>query len=119
MTDLDTRAERVRAIVTSLHGKVLDRQDDVMTVEVPADIMGGFTTLAGMGGFSAILQKQSTKMAPRRIVNISGQVVVCDEMVTTAFYSFKVSLQPHHVAVEAKPHAGATAITAPTPPFGG
>jgi hypothetical protein len=116
MTDLPTRADRIQQIAELLHGRVLARDGDAMWIEIPADVIGGALTPFGMGGFPAAIGKQSTRLAPRRIVNMVGHTVVCDEKVTTAFYGFKVSLQPHAVAVATDPHAATIAITATTKP---
>jgi hypothetical protein len=42
-------------------------------------------------------------MAPRRVVTMGGQVVVCDDTMTTAYYCFKIDLAPRAVAVETQP----------------
>jgi hypothetical protein len=38
MTDLEARADRVRAVVEGNHGKVLGRHGNTMRIEIPADI---------------------------------------------------------------------------------
>jgi hypothetical protein len=38
MTDLDARADRVRAIVESNFGRIIDCDGTTMKVEVPADV---------------------------------------------------------------------------------
>jgi hypothetical protein len=67
----------------------------------------------GASGFSAIINGQSTRLAPRRVVNMQGGIVVCDEMTTMAFYTFKVDLKRQDVAIEKAPHAAAVAMTRP------
>jgi hypothetical protein len=67
-----------------------------------------------MSGFFAIITGQRVGMAPRRITNMAGQTVVCDEQATMAFYTFRGDLAPRMVAVETVPH-GATGGMAATP----
>jgi hypothetical protein len=55
--DLEARADRVRAIAEAVHGKVIGRSRNVVTVEIPADMTSGAITLFGTSGFSAILGK--------------------------------------------------------------
>ncbi len=117
MTDLDQRADRVRQIAELLHGRVLARDGDVMHVEVPADNLGGAFGLFGMGGFRALVKgQQTTRMAPRRLVTMGNQVVVCDEMVTTVFMPMVITLTSRHIAIDHSGHGAAPAITRQTGP---
>jgi hypothetical protein len=120
MTDLAARAECVAQIVSAVHGRVIGRAGKIMTVEIPADMMSSAGTLLGMSGFSATIGRQSTRLAPRRVTNAAGNVIVCDgDLVTQAYFSYDVHLAPHAAAVEPTPHAGAISITRPTPPVRG
>jgi hypothetical protein len=47
---------------------------------------------SGSSGFSTTIAGQRVGMAPRRVVTMGGQVVVCDDTVTTAYYCFKIDL---------------------------
>jgi hypothetical protein len=105
LTDLDARAARVAEIAKSLFGKALDREVvhieelvddevherdiDVMFCEIPADMAGAAASMFGTGGFSAVIVGQSTRLAPRRVVTMQNQTIVCPEMDTMAFYKFK------------------------------
>jgi hypothetical protein len=115
VTDLAARAQ---AITEAVHGGVIGRTRNTMQIEVPADCMAGAVTLLGMGGFSAILWKQSTRLAERRVVDMNGNTVTCPgDLVTTAFFSYTVDLRSHANAV--KPAPSAADITRQRPPFGG
>jgi hypothetical protein len=103
MTDLDARADRVKAIAECVGGKVLDRNGNTVRVEIPADKTSGLVVLWGMGGFIPIFRRQEFRTG----------------IVSQAFYIYDVDLRPHSAAVETTPHAAAIAITAPTPKFGG
>ena len=117
MTDLAARADRVQAITEAVRGRVIGRTRNTMQIEVPADTIAGAITLFGMGGFSAILGKQSTRLAERRIADMNGNTVTCPgDLVTMAFFTYSVDLRPHAAAVEAQPHAGAISITRPVKP---
>jgi hypothetical protein len=113
--DLAARADRVAQIAKAVYGRVLSRNRNTMVIEIPADTMTGAVTLLGMSGFSAILGKQSTKLAERRVVDTNGNVVTCpNDLVTTAFFTYTVDLRPHGDA--AKPAPSAADITRPTKP---
>ena len=72
-----------------------------------------------MGGFSAILGKQSTRLAERRVVDMNGNTVTCPgDLVTMAFFTYTVDLRPPSVAVADSPEAGTKHITRPTRPVG-
>jgi hypothetical protein len=104
---LDERAARVKVIAEMLHGSVLSREGDAMTVEVAADCLGGALGLLGQGGFIFNVGRQTTKMAP------------CSEEVTTAFMGVNIDLAPRDAKVETMPHSAAIAATQPTRPPGG
>jgi hypothetical protein len=125
------RADRVRQIAESLFGRVHssgtlefieedrrgiphDRSVDFVDVEIPADLAGAAAGMLGMGGFTAYITGQDARMAPRRITGMQGQTIVCEDEALTAFYSYRVELQPRAVAVSHDPHAGAKAQTRPT-----
>lgn len=57
--DLSERARRVQIICNTLYGSVLDQDDDVMHVEIPADLAGAAASLFGAGGFSAVIIGQT------------------------------------------------------------
>jgi hypothetical protein len=116
MSDVNARADRVRTIVEAVYGRVIGRSRNVMQVEIPADLISSAVTLFGMGGFSATIGKQSTRLAERRVVDTNGNTIVCPgDLVTMAFFTYTVDLRPHSAAVETTPHAVAITITAPTP----
>lgn len=100
MTDIEARANRVRAVAESVGGKVLDRNGDAMRIEIPADVAPGLMMLWGEGGFIPIFRHQEFR---------SGTV-------SMAYYVYDVGLQPPTLPTVA---AGTAAITAPTPPFKG
>jgi hypothetical protein len=91
----EARAERVRAIAEDVaHGKVLSREGERMTFEVPADMAPGLASLWGQSSLVPIFIGQDVRLAPRRVVNSHGVIVVCDDApaVTTAFYKYRVDL---------------------------
>ncbi|MGJ4888993.1 hypothetical protein ACQR1Y_12405 [Bradyrhizobium sp. HKCCYLRH3099] len=89
----EERAEQVRRIAELAHGRVVARNDDVMTIEVPADVSIGLHRLWGQGGFAVQFRGQTTRAAPRRVTNTNGQTIVCEgDLVTTAFYTLDVQL---------------------------
>jgi hypothetical protein len=91
---LDERAARVKVIAEMLHGSVLSREGDAMTVEVP-DCLGGVLGLLGQGGFIFNVGRQTTKMAR------------CSEEVTTAFMGVNIDLAPRDAKVETMSHSAA------------
>jgi hypothetical protein len=121
-------------VAEALHGKVLgrsvveyveviedtpyDRSTEIMHVEIPADMTGADANMFGMSGFTAVIIGQDTRLAPRRIIDMDSRTIVCDELTTIAFYTFRVELTPHAARVETQPHVAAIAITRPTKPFG-
>ena len=120
MSNLDHRADRVRIIAHTLHGSVLDRDGDKMVIEIPADLLGDALGLLGQGGFGFSIGKQTSPTTTKRIIGMSGQIVVCEgHEELMAFYEINVDLTPKTVRVADLPHAGAIRITAPTKPFGG
>jgi hypothetical protein len=72
MTDLDARADRVRMICHTLFGKVLDRDGHLLTIEIPADLLGAALGMLSAGGFAMPdgVGAQSARMSPRRITTI-------------------------------------------------
>jgi hypothetical protein len=102
MTDLEARADRVRAVVQGHHGKVIRRIGDTIEIEVPADIAIGLSSLWGEGGFLAIYQGQSVRLAPRRVTDMQWNIVVCHgDLVTTPFYRYHIDLVPQRVRMPA------------------
>ena len=101
MTDLDARAERVRAIAESNHGRVVDRVGYVMTVEIPADISIALNAVWGEGGFSCLFIGQRTRLSHRRVIDAYGHTIVRHQMVTTAFHRYSVDL-----AIDTRAQAG-------------
>jgi hypothetical protein len=87
---MSERAARVRTIAKGNFGSVLSCDDETMLIEVPADIAPGLTSIRGMGGFVPSLS--NTRLAPRRVVNNEGMTVMCDDMVTTPLYRYRVNL---------------------------
>ena len=49
--ELTARADRVKAIAESVHGSVIGRSGNTMTIEFPADVAPGIVAAWGMGGF--------------------------------------------------------------------
>jgi hypothetical protein len=113
------RVERLRAIVKSLYGSVLDRDGDTVWCEIPADLIGGFGAMCTMSGFfPPSIKAQTTRPAPVRVIDTNGHTIVCDKEPwrTMAYYRYAVDLRPHHVAVDHTGRGHAAAITAPTKP---
>lgn len=75
--DLEARADRLRDIVEAVHGRVNSRNCDTVVIEVPADLISSAVTLFGMGGFSATIGKQSTRLAERGVVDTNGNTATC------------------------------------------
>jgi hypothetical protein len=113
--DLDQRADRAKQIAQELFGKSLWRDG----AEIPADMAGAASSNYGRGGFSAVITGQTTRLAPRRIVDMDQRTIVTDEQALMAFHSFKVDLHDRHAKVTDTPHAGAIAATGPVKPAGG
>lgn len=117
MTDLSARADRVRQIAEQLHGNVLDRDGDTMRVEIPSDLSGAAASSFGRGGYSAVIVDQTTRMEPRRVLDMDKRTVVdhaAQDLM--AFYTYRVDLHDRHAKVADLPHAAAVAITRPTKP---
>jgi hypothetical protein len=74
--NLAARADRVRAIAVSVHGRVIGRAGNVVEIEIPADVVPGLGALWGMGGFNPIFRSQDTHLAPRRVTTMQGHTVV-------------------------------------------
>jgi hypothetical protein len=71
MSQLHERVDRVRIIAHTLHGNVLDRDGDVVTIEVPADLSDACASMLGAGGFSAVIVGQNQRLAPRMMCSSS------------------------------------------------
>src|SRR4051812_8077592 len=95
----EERKARVRQIAGVLYGTVISEGGNLMLIEIPADLSGAASSMLGQGGFSGVIIGQSTRPARRRISDMQGNTVVCQEMDTTAFYTFRVELQTQQVAV--------------------
>jgi hypothetical protein len=102
MSKLDARADRVRIIAHTLHGSVLDRDGHLMTVEIPADLLGAAMSMLSMGGFGMPdgVGSQSTRMAPRRITTMSGAMVIGQDEALTAYHRIAVDLRPRDAKIE-------------------
>ena len=112
--ELKDRADRVKAIVERNFGRILSRDGDVMRIETPADLAPGLAGTFGLGGFVPIFMGQSIRQAPRRVTDMQGNTIVCDnDMLTTAFYRYDIDLRPRDTA---KPAPTAADITRPTRP---
>ena len=99
MTDLSARIVRLEQIAATLHGKVLSADHDVAEISVPADLGGAFASMIGASGFSGYIIGQDVRQAPKRVVNMDYQTIVSSEMITQAYYRFKVELQDRHAKV--------------------
>jgi hypothetical protein len=120
MPMLEARADRVKTIAAWLYGRVVSSDGNTITAEIPADMAGAAASAFGMAGLSAVIVGQHVEQAPRRVTSMTGHTIVCDgDMVTMAFYRYRVDLRPEHAAVENNPPGGAIALTRPTPPFVG
>jgi hypothetical protein len=116
--DLSERQRRVQIITNTLYGSVLDHDDDVMHVEIPADLAGAAASLFGAGGFSAVIIGQTTRMEPRRVLDLDKRTVIDhDAEDLMAFYSYRIELTPH--AAQQSPQPSVASITRPTKPPGG
>jgi hypothetical protein len=72
-----SKAERCRQIAEANFGKVLAEDDDGR----------------GLAGLVPVFTGQTTALAPRRVVDMAGRPVVCPgDLVTTAFYRYRVGL---------------------------
>jgi hypothetical protein len=84
--------ERVRQIAEAYYGRVTSEDADVITFELPAD-MSGTLSMIRTGGMSPIQIGQTTRLAPRRVLDADRRMVVCPgDLVTTAFYIYRVDL---------------------------
>ncbi len=93
MNDLDVRADRVRSIVEGNFGKIIKRVDNIMEIELPADIAIGLAAVWGMAGFIPAYKGQTTESAPRRVTDMNGDVIVCEnDPVRTAYYRYWIDL---------------------------
>jgi hypothetical protein len=92
MTDLDARAERVRAIAEGNSGTVIKRGGDIMEIEVPADIASGLASILGEDGISIIFVGQRKRLSHCRVIDMNGHTIVRHQMVTTAFYRYEIDL---------------------------
>jgi hypothetical protein len=117
MTDLEARADRVRAVVEGNHGRVIKREGIVIEIEVPADIAIGLNSIWGEGGFSCIYVGQRTRISHCRVIDMNGHTVVGHQMLTTVFYRFAVDLTVDTRSSNAQPTLAE--ITAPRKPFVG
>jgi hypothetical protein len=118
MTDLDARADRVRIIAHTLHGTFLSRDGHLMTIEVPADLLGPAMSMLGASGFAMPdgVGAQSARMAPRRITTMQGAMVIGEGEALTAYHRVTVDLRPRDARVETLPHSAAIAATRPVGP---
>ena len=85
MSNLDHRADRVRIIA---YTSVIERDGHLMTVEIPADLLGAAMGMLSMGGFGMPdgVGAQSARMAPRRITTMQGAMVIGEGEALTAYH---------------------------------
>jgi hypothetical protein len=114
MTDLDARAQRVTDIVDANHGKVLGRVEDVVTVEVPADVSIGLAAVCGQAGFVPVFFGKRKRLSHCRVIDMNGDTIVRHQMVTTSFHRYTVDLSIDTRTGRNAPAAAVAAITAPT-----
>jgi hypothetical protein len=93
--EIAARAERVRAVVEGAHGRVTAQRRNHMEFELPADVSGSTLPMLTMSGLRPVHRDQTTRLAPRRVTDLQGSIVLCDnDLVTTAFYRYSVDLRP-------------------------
>jgi hypothetical protein len=90
--DLNIRVECVRAIAEGNSGRVISREDNVMTIEIPADAAPGLASVWGEGGFSVVFIGQRRRLSHCRIIDMTGRTIVRHQAVVTAFYRYSVDL---------------------------
>jgi hypothetical protein len=106
MTDIEARAERVRAVVEANFGRVIGRDGDAMTVEIPADVAPGMPW--GLGGFVPVYQSTRAGQQERRVTSGVGPWIVCPgDFVTMNFHVFEIDLRPPEARRGAPPMATA------------
>ena len=115
MIDLDARANRARAIAEGNHGRVISRDGDVMTVEMPADIAPSPGAIWSEGGFSYTFAGRRRRISHCRVIDMNGHTIVRHQMVTTAFYRYTIDLTVD--ARSGKSQPSVVAISAQTSPF--
>src|SRR5262245_17158725 len=115
MTDLVARAARVRLVVQGHHGRVLHRDGDVMTIEVPADVSPGLARIWGEGGFSCIFAGRRRRISHCRVIDMNGHTIVRHQLVTTTFYRYTIDLTVDTRSGKSQPSVAA--ITAQAPPL--
>ena len=115
MIDLDARANRARAIAEGNHGRVISRDGDVMTVEVPADISPSPGAIWSEGGFSCTFAGRRRRISHCRVIDMNGHTIVRHQMVTTAFYRYAINLTVDTRSRKSQPSV--VAISAQTSPF--
>jgi hypothetical protein len=81
---IEARADRVRALIEANFGSVLERNGDVMLIEVPADISLPIAGLIWIGGRSGT--------AKRRIKAMNGTFVELPEEETMSFWRYRIDL---------------------------
>jgi hypothetical protein len=92
ITDLEARVESIRVIVEAHHGQVIDRLGDTVMFEVPADVSQSLNALWRLSGLVAVAVGQTKRRAPRRVTDMSGNVVAGDYKVVTIFQTYTIDL---------------------------
>jgi 1-deoxy-D-xylulose 5-phosphate reductoisomerase len=90
-----------RAVLGRNHGRVVTREGDVMTIEVPADVAIGLAAIWGEAGINPVFIGCDTRQAERRVFDAKGHTIVCGgDMVTTTMNKYRVYLtgKPPEVA---------------------
>ena len=117
MTDLDARAQQIKAAVEGHQGTIIKRDGEHLTFEVPADVAPGLAAVWGQSGILPIFQGQRTRLAACRVTDAIGNVIVCPDIrVTTAFFRYNVDLT---VDTRAARSAAAIMAQTQTKPFKG
>jgi hypothetical protein len=71
---------------------VIDRVGDMMMFEVPADVSSSLNAFWRMSGLVAVPAGQRKHRAPRRITDMNGNVVACNDKVITTFETYTIDL---------------------------
>jgi hypothetical protein len=115
MTDLDARAQHIKAVVEGHQGTIIKCDGEHLIFELPADIAPGLAAVWGQSGILPIFQGQRTRLAACRVTDANGNVIVCPDIpVTTVFFRYNVDL-----TIDTRSARSAAAIMAQTKPFKG
>ena len=114
-TDIHEALERLKTIAAvccgSVAGFTIETIDDMIedapvvfheeraNIEVPADMYPSCMVMLGQAGFVvAGTGGQELRRVQKRVTNMAGDVVLCDEKTTMAFYTITVRLAKRRVA---------------------